>query len=59
MDVPLVVVPNPDLLDNHQVELADVLAEQGYVIRGTLGYVMPSLIQVTTTIATLCALTAS
>ena len=34
--VPLVVVPNPTLLDNHQVELAEALAEQGYVIHGHL-----------------------
>lgn len=34
--VPIVVVPNPDLLDNHQVELAEELASQGYVIHGCL-----------------------
>jgi beta-1,4-N-acetylglucosaminyltransferase len=38
LDVPLVVVPNPDLLDNHQVELAEELAAQGYVIHGSLRY---------------------
>jgi beta-1,4-N-acetylglucosaminyltransferase len=34
--VPIVVVPNPDLLDNHQVELAEALAAQGYVVHGRL-----------------------
>lgn len=36
--VPLVVVPNTDLLHNHQVELAEVLAEQQYVVYGKLEY---------------------
>ncbi|KAK5120704.1 hypothetical protein LTR85_006062 [Meristemomyces frigidus] len=34
--VPLIVVPNSELLDNHQVELAEALAEQEYVVHGTL-----------------------
>lgn len=34
--VPIVVVPNPDLLDNHQVELAEELSRQGYVVHGRL-----------------------
>ncbi|RMY66471.1 hypothetical protein D0862_15190 [Hortaea werneckii] len=34
--VPIIVVPNPDLLDNHQVELAEALAEQDYVVHGKL-----------------------
>ncbi|KAI9788416.1 MAG: N-acetylglucosaminyldiphosphodolichol N-acetylglucosaminyltransferase catalytic subunit alg13 [Peltula sp. TS41687] len=36
IDVPLIVVPNPDLLDNHQQELAEALAEQGYAVHGRL-----------------------
>lgn len=36
IDVPIVVVPNSELLDNHQVELADALAEQEYVVHGKL-----------------------
>ncbi|KAL9131277.1 MAG: hypothetical protein Q9217_000765 [Psora testacea] len=34
--VPLIVVPNPNLLDNHQEELAEAMAEQGYAIHGRL-----------------------
>jgi beta-1,4-N-acetylglucosaminyltransferase len=34
--VPLVVVPNTDLLHNHQVELAEELAKQEYVVHGNL-----------------------
>ncbi|EKD14422.1 uncharacterized protein L3040_005745 [Drepanopeziza brunnea f. sp. 'multigermtubi'] len=34
LDVPLVVVPNTSLLDNHQQELADELEAQGYATRG-------------------------
>ena len=34
--VPLIVVPNTDLLHNHQVELAEELAKQDYVIYGKL-----------------------
>jgi len=30
--VPLVVVPNPDLQDNHQVQLAKELSKHGYVV---------------------------
>ncbi|KZT59006.1 glycosyltransferase family 1 protein [Calocera cornea HHB12733] len=32
---PLIVVPNTSLMDNHQVELADALAKQGYLVSAT------------------------
>ncbi|KAK0853783.1 N-acetylglucosaminyldiphosphodolichol N-acetylglucosaminyltransferase catalytic subunit alg13 [Friedmanniomyces endolithicus] len=34
--IPIIVVPNSQLLDNHQVELAEALAEQEYVVHGRL-----------------------
>ncbi|KAH0564968.1 hypothetical protein GP486_001645 [Trichoglossum hirsutum] len=36
LDIPTIVVPNPSLLGNHQVELAEELASQGYVVHGKL-----------------------
>ena len=40
--VPCVVVPNPDLLHNHQLELARELARLQYVVHGRLEYVVDS-----------------
>jgi len=34
--VPLVVIPNPTLMDNHQAELADEVERQGWAVRGDL-----------------------
>ncbi|KAL8775014.1 MAG: hypothetical protein Q9209_000493 [Squamulea sp. 1 TL-2023] len=36
IDVPLIVVPNTSLLHNHQVDLAEELAKQGYLVHGRL-----------------------
>ncbi|KIW43541.1 uncharacterized protein PV06_04632 [Exophiala oligosperma] len=41
--IPLVVVPNTDLLHNHQVELAEALAKQEYVIYGKIDDLESSL----------------
>ncbi|KAM0335880.1 hypothetical protein ACHAQA_000931 [Verticillium albo-atrum] len=35
--VPLIVVPNPTLKDNHQEELAEEIQKQGYAVWGRLG----------------------
>jgi len=37
----VIVVPNPTLLDNHQVEFAEVMEKMGYVVHGELEYVLP------------------
>lgn len=37
-DSKLVAVPNPELMDNHQLEIAEEMESQGFLIHGTLGY---------------------
>jgi len=46
LGIPLVVVPNPSLKDNHQKELANELQKQGYVIASNVKYVFFQQIQV-------------
>lgn len=43
ISVPLIVVPNAELLDNHQVDLAEALAEQEYVVYGRLSNLAQAL----------------
>ncbi|KAF2718773.1 glycosyltransferase family 1 protein [Polychaeton citri CBS 116435] len=43
LSLPLIVVPNESLLDNHQVELAEALAEQSYVVHGKLSSLSQAL----------------
>ncbi|KAI4151630.1 MAG: hypothetical protein LQ340_003387 [Diploschistes diacapsis] len=45
-NVPLIVVPNTGLLDNHQQELADELARQRYVVVGRTGGLSASVLEI-------------
>ena len=35
-DIPMVLVANPDLAGNHQQELADIMEDNHYCIKGDL-----------------------
>lgn len=41
--VPLIVVPNTALLDNHQEELAEAMDRVGYVIHGNVDHLAPAI----------------
>ncbi|KAF2853234.1 glycosyltransferase family 1 protein [Plenodomus tracheiphilus IPT5] len=43
--IPLVVVPNADLLDNHQEELAVAMERQNYVVKGDVRNLTPALLK--------------
>ncbi|KAL9585579.1 MAG: hypothetical protein Q9212_001439 [Teloschistes hypoglaucus] len=45
IEVPLIAVPNSSLLHNHQVELAEELARQGYVVHGRLNDLAAALME--------------
>lgn len=39
LDVPMIVVPNTDLLNDHQTEMAQHLAKEGYATQAKAEYV--------------------
>ncbi|CAK7214021.1 N-acetylglucosaminyldiphosphodolichol N-acetylglucosaminyltransferase catalytic subunit alg13 [Sporothrix bragantina] len=47
-DVPLIVVANPDLLGNHQAELAEAVHDAGWAIHGELGHLEDALAELQT-----------
>ncbi|KAI1148219.1 hypothetical protein F4825DRAFT_454677 [Nemania diffusa] len=47
-DSKLVAVPNSDLMDNHQLEIAEEMETQGFLIHGTLGSVAEAVEKINT-----------
>ncbi|KAI1425044.1 hypothetical protein F5Y12DRAFT_399563 [Xylaria sp. FL1777] len=47
-DSKLVAVPNPGLMDNHQLEIAEEMESQGFLIHGTLGSVAEAVEKIDT-----------
>ncbi|SPN99558.1 uncharacterized protein DNG_02410 [Cephalotrichum gorgonifer] len=43
LNIPLIVIPNPALQDNHQLELAEELQNQGYALHGSADTLPQSL----------------
>ncbi|KAI0143058.1 hypothetical protein GGR57DRAFT_484475 [Xylariaceae sp. FL1272] len=48
-DSTLIAVPNPSLMDNHQVEIAEEMESQGFLIHGTLGSLEEAVDKIKTT----------
>ncbi|KAI0451197.1 hypothetical protein F5B21DRAFT_488059 [Xylaria acuta] len=48
-DSKLVAVPNPELMDNHQLEIAEEMESQGFLIHGMLGSVAEAVKKADTT----------
>ncbi|KAI1360382.1 hypothetical protein F5Y08DRAFT_49048 [Xylaria arbuscula] len=47
-DSKLIAVPNPELMDNHQLEIAEEMESQGFLIHGTLGSVAEAVKKIDT-----------
>ncbi|RWA05697.1 hypothetical protein EKO27_g9404 [Xylaria grammica] len=47
-DSKLVTVPNPELMDNHQLEIAEDMESKGFLVHGTLGSVAEAVEKIDT-----------
>ncbi|KAI1308282.1 glycosyltransferase family 28 C-terminal domain-containing protein [Xylaria venustula] len=47
-DSKLIAVPNPGLMDNHQLEIAEEMELQGFLVHGTLGLVAEAVQKIDT-----------
>ncbi|GAP83108.2 putative glycosyltransferase family 1 protein [Rosellinia necatrix] len=45
-DSKLIAVPNPELMDNHQLEIAEEMDSQGFLVHGTLGSVAEAFMKI-------------